>query len=95
MKKIYCDVCGKEIQNHENVWILGLNPTKDSGFDMTQNDVCKDCSAIIYNCVSMMKETGWKPDFHEKLNSNDSFESDRADYVLYEIERQTGIDVRK
>ena len=38
-----------------------------------------------------MKETGWKPDFHEKLDSESIWESDKAGYVMSDLQKKTGL----
>lgn len=91
MRKIHCDICGKEIKNSSpivDVW------NKDTFIDMDDNfieDVCEECFKIIYCCINMMKETGWKPDFHEVLESDNVWTRDIAGYKLSDLEDKTGL----
>jgi hypothetical protein len=39
----------------------------------------------------MMKETGWRPDFHEKLNSDSIWDQDTAGYTLSKLEDATDL----
>lgn len=91
MKVIHCDICGKEVKSDSpivDIW------DKRVFIDMNDDpieDVCKECFKMIYCCINMMKETGWKPDFHEKLNSESIHESDKAGYVLSGLQKKTGL----
>lgn len=90
MRLIRCDICGKEIKKIPEIEIWN----EDAFIDMDDNpikDVCEECFKTIYCCVIMMKETGWKPDFHEKLNSESIWESDKAGYVMSDLEKRTGL----
>lgn len=89
MKKTYCDICGKEIVKSNETWNYGLNASKGNsrvGFNENIEEVCEKCATIIHCCVSMMKEVGWEPAFREKLESTNAYESDRAGYVLLDLE---------
>lgn len=90
MKVIHCDICGKEIRKHPEVDILNKNIFIDMD-DNPIEDVCEECFKWIYCCVIMMKETGWKPDFHEKLDSKNIWESDKAGYVMSDLQKKTGL----
>lgn len=73
MKKIICDICGKEIKDNEN-WIVVLNRNENNSInnpDFKAEDICKKCAKNIYNCLRMMTECSWKPDFHEATESGD------------------------
>lgn len=87
MKVVHCDICGKEIKNN-SPW------TKESFCNMDGNlieDVCDECYKWIYCCINMMKETGWRPDFHEKFAFNSTFGIEKTEYVLSDLENQTGL----
>lgn len=91
MKVIHCDICGKEIKSNSlivDIW------DKRMFIDMEDNpieDVCEECFKMIYCCINMMKKTGWRPDFHEKLDSESILESDMAGYALEDLEKKTGL----
>ena len=91
MKVIHCDICGKEIKSDSpiaKIWDGELF------YDMNDNpieDVCDECFKIIYCCINMIKETEWKPDFHEKLNSDSVWDRDAAGYALSKLEDKTGL----
>ena len=91
MKKIHCDICGKEIKSHEpkvDFW------KEDIFYDLDDNpieDVCNECFGMIYCCINMMKETKWKPDFHEVLKSDNIWKRDVAGYRLCDLEDRTGL----
>lgn len=86
MKKILCDICGKEIKSDNPVVdIWNKNVFMDMFGDPIE-DVCDECYKMIYCCINMMKEVGWKPDFHEKLKSESVFDSDKAGFILEELE---------
>ena len=91
MKKMYCDICGKEIKSG----VQFLDASNKLFFtdmdDEPIEDVCDECYWMIYCCINMMKETGWKPDFHEKLKSESIWESDKAGYVLSDLQNKTGL----
>ena len=91
MKAIYCDICGKKIDKYHTVdtW------NKDMFADMSAypiEDVCEECFKIIYCCVNMMKETKWKPNFHEVLKSENAFSRDVAGHILSNLEEKTGLE---
>lgn len=91
MKKSYCDICGKEIKELEPALLFWK---KDMFCDLDDNwieDICQECFWTLYYCVNMMKKTGWRPDFHEKLNSESIWESDIAGYTLSELKDKTGL----
>lgn len=88
MRKVFCDICGKEIEKGkvETCWPRGVVTELH---DYPIDDICLECSGVLYACLIMMKETGWRPDFHEKLNSESIFESDCAGYTLSKLEDRT------
>ena len=91
MKVIHCDICGKEIKSDSpltKIWDSELFIDRDHEYI---EDVCEDCFKMILCCINMMKETGWRPDFHEKLNSENIWESDKAGYVLSDLEEKFGL----
>ena len=89
MKVIHCDICGKEIKSNSpivDIW------NKDVFIDMDDNpieDVCEECFKIICCCINMMKETKWKPDFHEVLESGSAWNREKAGYKLSDLEDKT------
>ena len=90
MKVVHCDICRKEIKKPSEVEIWN----KDVFTDMNDNpieDVCEECFKMIYCCVNMMKETKWKPDFHEVLESESIMNRDIAGYRLSDLEDKTGL----
>ena len=89
MKKIHCDICGKEIKSDaliNKVWNSDLFIDKDEDFI---EDVCEECFKTILCCINMMKYTKWKPDFHEVLKSDDVWTRDVAGYTLSDLEDMT------
>lgn len=88
MKKTFCDICEKEIGRKED-WCFGLHPPIEyKSLDISMDDICEECAITIYQCVMMMKECSWKPDFHEALNSESVWTRDIAGHVLHEIEEE-------
>jgi hypothetical protein len=89
MKIIHCDICGKEVKSNSpivDVW------DKKVFIDMDNDpieDICEECFKILFCCINMMKETRWRPDFHEVLESNDVWKRDKAGYTLCDLEKQT------
>ena len=89
MKVIHCDICGKEVKNNSpivDIWDKHVFIDTD---DNPIEDVCEECFKWIYCCINMMKKTGWRPDFHEKLESDSVCERDMAGYILEKLEDQT------
>ena len=89
MKKIFCDICGKEIVNSNETWkqeLVANENNKRVSYNESLIDVCESCATIIHCCTSMMKECGWKPDFHEVLESGSVFEREKAGHKLSELE---------
>lgn len=92
MKTVHCDICGKEIENNSSttdIW------NKDMFVDIDDNpfeDVCEECFKVILCCINMMKETKWRPDFHEVLKSGDIWERDVAGYALCNIENKFNVE---
>ena len=89
MKKIFCDICGKEIKNQNETWkqeLVANENNKRVSYNESLIDVCESCATIIHCCISMMKECGWKPDFHEVLESGSTFEREKAGCKLSELE---------
>lgn len=91
MQKFYCDICGSEIDKKKSsvtYWDKFLFR------DLNEHpieDICPECFWTLFCCVNMMKETGWRPDFHEKLNSESIWDRDRAGYALSKLEGKTGL----
>lgn len=91
MRVIHCDICKKEIKSDSpinKIWDSELFIDKDNN---NIEDVCEECFKIIYCCINMMKETKWKPDFHEVLKSGDLWTRDISGYVLSDLEDMTGL----
>ena len=91
MKVVHCDICGKEIKKLPlaDIW------NKDVFTDTHNNpieDVCEECYKMIYCCVNMMKETGWRPDFHEVLESDNVWTREKSSNKLYDLEKKTGLE---
>lgn len=73
MKKIFCDICGKEIVKTNETWTYELSANEGNkrvSFDKIIEDICEACATKIHCCVAMMKECNWEPDFHKTLDSN-------------------------
>lgn len=88
MKKIFCDICGKEIIKSNETWTNELRANdgnKRVSYDEKIEDICESCATTIHCCIRMMKHCKWEPDFHEVLGSDDVFESDKAGYQLSEL----------
>ena len=89
MKKIFCDICGKEIVNSNKTWkqeLVANENNKRVSYNESLIDVCEYCATIIHCCTFMMKKCGWKPDFHEVLESDSVFEREKAGYELSKLE---------
>lgn len=89
MKVTHCDICGKEIKSNSpmiDIWDKRLFIDMD---DNPIEDVCEECFKTIYCCINMMKETKWKPDFHEVLESDSVWTRDIAGYKLCDLEEKT------
>lgn len=74
MRKIYCDICGKEIESKKKIWEVGVVANSDNetiSYNELHKDVCELCAIEISNCILMMKKVGWRPDFHEAYKSDD------------------------
>ena len=92
MKKIHCDICGKEIKSDNpinKIWDSELFIDKDEDYI---EDVCEECFKIMLCCINMMKYAKWKPDFHEVLESGDVWKRDIAGYTLSDIEEKFNIE---
>lgn len=90
MKKIICDICGKEIKDNEN-WIVVLNRNENNSInkpDFKAEDICKKCAKNIYNCLRMMTECNWKPDFHEATESGDFINDEQCYFKLEKINEE-------
>lgn len=90
MKKIYCDICGKEMRRA----FLPSEKFKDIfniSEEETIEDMCEECFMTIYCCVRMMKKTKWKPDFHEVTKSDNIWTRDLAGYELSDLRDKTGL----
>lgn len=92
MKKIHCDICGKEIKSDSpinKIWDSELFINTD---DEYIEDVCEECFKVIISCINMMKYAKWRPDFHEVLKQDDIWKSDIAGYALCDIEKKFNIE---
>ena len=92
MKKIHCDICGKEIKSDSpmnKIWDSKLFINTNDGYI---EDVCEDCFRVIISCINMMKETKWRPDFHEVLESDNIWKRDMAGIALYDIEKKFNVE---
>ena len=92
MRKIHCDICGKEIKSYSpinKIWDSELFIDKDDGYI---EDVCGECFKVIISCINMMKYTKWRPDFHEVLKQDDIWKGDIAGNALYDIEKKFKIE---
>lgn len=91
MKKIHCDVCGKEIKSDNpmnKIWNSELFIDTDDDYI---EDVCEECFKVILCCINMMKETKWRPDFHEVLKSESLWDREVAEYKLYDLEKKFNV----
>lgn len=91
MKKTFCDICGKEVKELDTVMYAW---PKDVFYDLNDypiEDICPECFKMLCCCAVMMKETGWKPDFHEKLNSDSIWDQDHAAYTLSKLQDATDL----
>lgn len=91
MRKIHCDVCGKEIKSDSpinKIWDSELFIDTD---DKYIEDVCEECFKTMLGCINMMKKVNWKPDFHEVLKSDDIWKRDMAGYALCNIEEKFNV----
>ena len=89
MKKIHCDICGKEVKSDSPITKIWHG---DLFIDLDGNpieDVCEECFKMIYCCINMMKKVKWKPDFHEVLKSDNVWTRDVAGYTLCDLEERT------
>ena len=91
MKKIHCDICGKEIKSDSpmnKIWDSELFIDTDDDYI---EDVCEECFKVIISCINMMKYAKWRPDFHEVLKQDDIWKRDVAEYKLYDLERKFNV----
>lgn len=69
MRKVFCDICGKEIKPDNETWRQRLQANERNvkiSFNESLDEICEGCATKIHYCVSMMmKKHEWKPDFHE------------------------------
>ena len=68
MKKVFCDICGKEIKPDNETWRQQLQANNGNpriSFNESLGEICEGCAKKINFCVSMMKMHYWEPDFHE------------------------------
>lgn len=59
MRKIFCDICEKEIPDTLSMNILNLSEGEDIFFNDTLNfrkEICKNCSEQIVNFVNSLKK---------------------------------------
>ena len=92
MKKIHCDICGKEIKSDNpinKIWDSELFVDTDNEYI---EDVCEECFKIILCCINMMKYTKWKPDFHEVLKQDDIWKREMAGYKLCDLEKKFNVE---
>ena len=93
MKTIHCDICGKTIENNSpivDIWRKDLFPDID---DNPIEDVCEECYKMIYCCINMMKETKWRPDFHEVLESDNAWTREKAEYKIATLKEITKLEL--
>ena len=91
MKKIHCDICGKEIKSDNpmnKIWNSELFIDTDDDYI---EDVCEECFKVILCCINMMKATKWRPDFHEVLKSESLWDREVAEYKLYDLEKKFNV----
>lgn len=91
MRKIFCDICGKEIVKSNETWKHELKANENNkrvSYDRTLEDVCEYCATVVHCCMVMMKEYGWEPDFHEVLESDNLFKKESAEYRLSELKEK-------
>lgn len=88
MRKIYCDICGKEIASEKETWSIGVVANSDNltiSYNELRKDVCELCAIELSNCILMMREVGWRPDFHEAYKSDNIATRTKAECIdLYE-----------
>ncbi len=98
MKIIHCDICGKEVKSHDPIVDIADIWNKNLFMDINHRyieDVCDECYKYIHCCINMMKETKWRPDFHEVLESDNLWDREVAGNKLYDLEKQTGLKLFK
>lgn len=94
MRKIYCDICGKEINvsNGNGIWNITLVTPLESlsnmnlQFNSPMEDICERCATVIHSCITMMGESGWEPDFHEVLDHGSMWDREKAADRLNRLE---------
>lgn len=92
MRKIHCDICGKEIKSDNpinKIWDSELFIDTD---DRYIEDICEECFKTVIGCINMMKYAKWRPDFHEVLKSDDIWKRDVAGYALCDIEKKFNVE---
>ena len=90
MRKVYCDICGKEIVDYNPVDF----GSSDLFYDINGRpivDVCRQCFSTLYCCINMMKETGWRPYFVDAVVNRDPEKHKKALNTLHELEDRTGL----
>lgn len=90
MKILICDICGKEIKDDKN-WMVTLNRINNNSINepiFETEDICERCAKNIHNCLKMMKECNWNPDFHEVINSGDFINDEKCNLKLEEINEE-------
>lgn len=93
MKKIHCDICGKEIKSDSpmnKIWDSELFFDTDEEYI---EDVCEECFKVMLCCINMMKKTKWRPDFHEVLEVDDIWKRDVAGYALSDIKDKFNVKI--
>lgn len=92
MKVIHCDICGKEVKSDSPITRIWDRDVFIDMYDNPIEDVCEECFKMIYCCINMMKETGWRPDFHEVLESNNAWTREKAGNKLYDLKNKTRLE---
>ena len=91
MKRTFCDICGADVGDLDTVMYAWAKDVFYDLHDYPIEDICPECFKTLYCCIVMMKETGWKPDFHEKLNSDKIWDQEHAGYTLSKLQEATDL----
>ena len=79
------------VYHYNENWIVVLNRNENNFInnpDFKAEDICKKCAKNIYNCLRMMTECNWKPDFHEATESGDFLNDEQCYLKLEEINEE-------
>lgn len=58
MRKIFCDICGREIGKNEEYFKLTLtNASAPIPVDLINNDTCERCTNSIIHYIGTLKST--------------------------------------